>query len=247
MGKRERATSFGAQTGAYESGRPDYPAAAVQWLLADLPPAPIVVDLGAGTGKLTRAIAAALPAARLSAVDPDAEMLEALRAADPDVPTAVGTAEDLPLADASTDAVVLGQAWHWVDPAAASAELGRVVKPGGRLGLIWNIRDGGVEWVARLTAIMHASDAEQLIADGGPTVAAPFGPLECTTWSWVRPMTRARLHAMAASRSYLITCPAQERREIVAAMDELFDELGLHGEATVDLPYTTFAYRTTRG
>ncbi|MFT3716963.1 MAG: class I SAM-dependent methyltransferase [Gordonia sp. (in: high G+C Gram-positive bacteria)] len=246
MAKSDRATSFGAQSGNYETGRPDYPADSVDWLLSGLPPPPRIVDLGAGTGKLTRVVAQRFPAAALTAVDPDAEMLATLSASQPDVATAVGSAEHLPLPDGSADAVILGQAWHWVDPDAASREIGRVVTPGGLLGLIWNIRDSREEWVARMTAVMHSSDAEDLIAGGGPSVAAPFGPVETRSWEWSRPMTRERLHAMAASRSYLITAPDDERAQIVADLDALFDDLGLRGDRTIDLPYVTHAYRAIR-
>ena len=246
MSKDPRATSFGGDTGAYEAARPDYPADAVAWMLSGLPEAPRVVDLGAGTGKLTRVIASVLPGARLTAVDPDAAMLDALAQASPEIPTAVGSAEELPLDDASVDAVALGQAWHWVDPVTASAEIGRVLEPGGVLDLIWNIRDSSVDWVRRYTEIMHFSDAEKLIDGGGPSVAAPFGPLESRTWEWRRPMTREKLKTMAASRSYLLTCPEDERTQIFDDLDALFDELDLHGDATIDLPYSTVVYRALR-
>jgi hypothetical protein len=112
------------------------------------------------------------------------------------------------------------------------------------LGLIWNIRDDRVDWVRRLTEIMHGSNAEIMLAGGGPVVATPFGRLEEKSWEWVRPITRQRLHAMAASRSYIITASDGEKARIRAEMDGLFDELGLHGDATIDLPYVTRAFRS---
>jgi len=242
----ERATSFGSHASAYEAGRPEYPAEAVGWMLEGLPrDGRRVADVGAGTGKLTRAVLAAGPA-EVVAVDPDARMLAALAEATPGVPTFAGTAEALPLPDASVDAVVMGQAWHWVNPVAASAETGRVVRPGGTLGLIWNVRDGRVDWVRRLTAIMHASVAEELIAADGLVVDEPFGALEERRWAWGRPMTRPQLHEMARSRSHLITASADERDGILREMDALFDELGLVDGGTLDLPYVTAAYRSTR-
>ncbi len=132
----------------------------------------------------------------------------------PGVPTFVGSAERLPLPDASVDAVVLGQAWHWVDPVAGSTEIGRAVRSGGVLGLIWNIRDDRVEWVRRLTEVMHGSHAEIMLAEGDPVVTAPFGPLDQERWEWVRPVTRDVLHRMAASRSYIITAPDDEKARI---------------------------------
>ncbi|WEK62604.1 MAG: class I SAM-dependent methyltransferase [Candidatus Microbacterium colombiense] len=242
----ERATSFGAQAGEYETGRPEYPFAAVAWMLEKLPEGSRrIADVGAGTGKLTRALIAA-PQAEVVAIDPDPAMLSALRDAIPGVPTFVGSAERLPLPDASVDAIVLGQAWHWVEPAAASAEIGRVVRSGGALGLVWNIRDERHEWVRRLTEIMHGSAAEQMLAAGDPVVAQPFTPLEQESWEWTRPMSRAQLHSMATSRSYVITAPEEEKARIRSQMDGLFDELGIDGSGTIDLPYVTRAFRAAR-
>jgi SAM-dependent methyltransferase len=242
-----RATSFGSQAETYEASRPDYPFEAVAWMLELLPAGSRrVADVGAGTGKLTRVVAD-VPDAEVVAVDPDAAMLAKLRQTVPGVPTYVGTAESLPLPDASLDAVVLGQAWHWVDPVVASAEVGRVVKPGGTLGLIWNTRDNRVDWVRRLTGIMHASAAEEMLDEGAVVVAAPFGEPERKAWQWIRPMTRAQLHQMADSRSYLITASAEDRAAVHRGMDGLFDDLGLVGEATIDLPYATTAFRAIRG
>ena len=242
----EQATSFGAEAGNYEHGRPEYPFAAVAWMLEPMPSgARRIADVGAGTGKLTRALRAA-PDAEVVAVDPDPAMLATLRGAVPGVPTFVGTAEQMPLPDASVDAVVLGQAWHWVEPLAASAEIGRVVRSGGVLGLIWNIRDERQEWVRRLTAIMHGSAAEEMLAAGDPQIAAPFGVMEQDLWEWTRPITRAQLHSMAASRSYVITASDEEKSRIRREMDALFDELGLDDDGTIDLPYVTRAFRAVR-
>jgi len=242
----EMATSFGAEAENYEAGRPEYRFDAVVWMLEPMSEGSRrIADVGAGTGKLTRVLAHA-PDAEVVAIDPDPAMLAILRATVPGVPTFRGSAESLPLPDASLDAVVLGQAWHWVDPVAASTEIGRVLRPGGVLGLVWNIRDEREGWVRRLTEIMHGSNAEIMLAGGGPVVAAPFGPLEEESWEWVRPISRAQLHSMAASRSYIITASDDEKARIRREMDELFDELGLHADATIDLPYVTRAFRSVR-
>lgn len=245
----DKATSFGAEAANYEAGRPEYPFEAVAWMLEPMPAGSRrIVDVGAGTGKLTRVIAHA-PGAEVVAVDPDHQMLDALRRSVPGIPTFAGSAERMPLPDASVDAAVLGQAWHWVDPIAASTELGRVVRPGGVLGLIWNIRDERADWVRRLTDIMHSSSAENMIngpASDGPRIGSPFTHVETQRWEWSRPMTREQLHQMALSRSYLITAPDAERAEILRGMDELFDELRLGG-GTLDLPYVTYAFRAVRG
>jgi SAM-dependent methyltransferase len=180
------------------------------------------------------------------AIDPDAAMLEQLRDSVPGVPTFVGTGERLPLPDAALDAVVFGQAWHWVDSPAASAEVGRVLRPGGVLGLVWNIRDESVDWVAEMTAIMHGSNAEVMLASGGPEVAAPFDGLESRSWPWIRRMTRAELIDMVHSRSYLITAAPAERERVDGELGEVFDRIGAIGDAAIELPYVTTAFRALR-
>jgi SAM-dependent methyltransferase len=183
----------------------------------------------------------------VAAVDPDGGMLAALERAVPGVPVLLGTAESVPLPDASVDAAVLGQAWHWVDPDAASAELGRVVRPRGVLGLIWNIRDEREPWVAELGAIMHGSDAEQMIGEGRVRVAAPFGPLVEHAVEWSMPRTTDEIVAMAASRSYVIAMQDDERADVLGRIRRL---LATHpataGRARIDLPYVTHAFRAIR-
>ncbi|MHC2998499.1 class I SAM-dependent methyltransferase [Microbacterium sp. HJ5] len=248
--REEMSRSFGAAAGAYESGRPEYPGAAVEWMLEPVRRegrALRVADVGAGTGKLTRAIVES--GADVVAIDPDAGMLASLRENVHGVPTFVGTAERMPLPDASVDALLLGQAWHWVDPPVAAAECGRVVRSGGVLGLIWNVRDESDAFVRGLTAIMHPSSAEQMIADGGPTVAAPFGPLEKRTWGWTRTMTRNALLDMVASRSYVITAEPGERERVMTEIAALFDGASRQnddGLPVVELPYRTEAFRGIR-
>jgi SAM-dependent methyltransferase len=248
--REEMSLSFGAAAGAYESGRPDYPREAVEWMLAPVRQhdrALRAADVGAGTGKLTRTMVEA--GAEVVAIDPDSVMLAALREHVHGVPTFVGTAERMPLPDASVDAVLLGQAWHWVDPVAASAEAGRVLRAGGVLGLVWNIRDDADPWVARLTAAMHGSHAEEMLQREGPRVADPFPVLEARTWTWTRSLTRSALLDMAASRSYVITASESDRARILGAVNALFDERRVTeatGDEVVDLPYVTHAYRGIR-
>lgn len=246
MARREQmSTSFGSVAGVYEIGRPDYPAEAVEWMLQPVrgPHAPRVVDVGAGTGKLTRAITAA--GAEVVAVDPDLEMLAQLSLQVPGVPTFQGSGEHMPLPGASVDAVVFGQSWHWVDAEQATAECARVLRPGGVLALVWNVRDERSPWVQRLTGIMQASVAETFVADGGPQLQEPFGETESRDWEWVRPVTRDVLRALVASRSYVITAADEERVRILAEVDALFDDWA-EGQEQVDVPYRTVAFRSIR-
>ncbi len=233
-------TSFGTAAGDYVKGRPGYLPDAVDWLLAGVTGA--VADVGAGTGKLTAVIASRGHA--VTAVDPDAAMLEALRAQVPGVATIRGRAEALPFADASLGAVTFGQAWHWVDVPVASAEAARVLQPGGVLGLVWNVRDESVAWVAALGAAMGASAAESLISADEVRVAPPFGELAERTWRWEHTMTGEEIHAMVRSRSYFIAGDAQHRARVDAAVRDVLERRD--GADTFPMPYVTHAFRATR-
>lgn len=232
------AASFGEAAGAYRRGRPDYPESAVEWLVPRR--ARRVLDLGAGTGKLTRPLADA--GLRVTAVEPSQEMRAQLRDAVPGATVLGGSAERIPLDDASVDAVVVGHAWHWFDPALAVPEVARVLAPGGTLGLVWNIRDESVPWVAALGALMHQRTGQ--VIDTRPDIGAPFGQPERTEVRWSRPMTRAAIRDMVASRSYVITLPADERDQLLADVDDfLREDPGLTGADEVSFPYVTCCTR----
>ena len=232
-------TSFGTAAGDYVKGRPGYLPDAVDWLLAGVTGP--VADVGAGTGKLTSVVAA--QGHDVTAVDPDAAMLEALREQVPSVATIRGSAESLPFADASLGAVTFGQAWHWVDVPAASAEAARVLRPGGVLGLIWNMRDESVDWVAALGAAMGASVAESLIRADDVRVDPPFGELAERTWRWELTMTGAEIHAMVRSRSYFIAGDSRHRASVNAAVREVI--AALDGTDAFPMPYVTHAFRVS--
>jgi SAM-dependent methyltransferase len=147
---RPYGSSFGAAAAAYAQHRPDYARDAVEWALAPAP-GPRVLDLGAGTGKLTGPLVEL--GVDVVAVEPDPAMLGELRRALPSVRALPGSAEAIPLPDSSVDAVVAGNAMHWFDMADAGPEIARVLVPGGVLAGLWNVVDDRVDWVAELERV----------------------------------------------------------------------------------------------
>jgi ubiquinone/menaquinone biosynthesis C-methylase UbiE len=237
--RSEMAASFDRAADAYERARPEYPAEAVDWLLPG--GAKTVLDLGAGTGKLTRALAAR--GLEVFAVDPAPKMLEQLRVAIPAATVSTGTAEDIPLADESVDAVLVAQAWHWVDQDVALPSVARVLKPGGTLGLVWNLRDVRVPWVERLTAVMHPAEAD-IFLETGHIQRGPFGEIETASFDWSSEFTREGLVDLIRSRSYFITASTSEQASILRGVGDLLDtDPDVGGRETWTMPYVTRAFR----
>ncbi|MDQ3404190.1 MAG: class I SAM-dependent methyltransferase [Actinomycetota bacterium] len=147
-----RASSFGANAQAYAEHRPDYPAEAIEWIIDDRGR---VLDLGAGTGKLTAGLLAF--GVEIVAVEPDAAMRAELTARYPDVPIRDGNAEHIPLRDGSVEAVMVGQAFHWFNTPEAMSEIARVLKPGGVFGALWNADDESVPWVRGMMELASTS------------------------------------------------------------------------------------------
>ena len=149
------AKGFVNSAATYVSGRPEYPREVDDWLHGDLGlgTGKAALDLGAGTGKFLARIRVA--GAAVAAVEPVPAVLEQLIAANPDVIAKPGSAEHIPFSDCSFDAVICAQAFHWFATAEALAEIRRVLAPGGALGLIWNVRDESVSWVAALSEIIR--------------------------------------------------------------------------------------------
>ena len=237
--QRERSLSFGSEAAAYERGRPSYPPEAIDWLLPN--GARDVLDLGAGTGKLTtRLVERGLD---VVAVDPIAEMLEVLRGALPATPALLGTAEQIPLSDNSVDAVLVAQAWHWFDLKRAVAEVARVLRPGGRLGLVWNTRDERMGWVKDLGRIIgHESDP----FSDRVTLPAPFTDVERHHVEWTSYLTPQALIDLVASRSYCITSPADVRTRTLEEVRELLiTHPALASSNGLALPYITVCIRAT--
>ncbi|GGM11187.1 class I SAM-dependent methyltransferase [Nakamurella endophytica] len=239
------ATSFGAAAQEYERGRPGYPEQAVRWVLPEAPRR--VLDLGAGTGKLTRTlvdVSAAGPAFDVVAVDPLPGMREGFAAALPDVRILAGSGEAIPLPDDSVDAVLAGQAWHWVDPERAVPEVARILRPGGRLGLLWNVRDETSDWVAALGGILQDVGGHVTDDGGDPPVGPPFGSPELLEVPWVQRLDRAGVLDLVRSRSYFIVAREAEQRRVLAEVERLLDSHpDLAGRDTVDLPYVTQSWR----
>ena len=155
------AEGYQANADRYVKGRPDYPPEIAAWLrdVIGLHAGMTVIDLGAGTGKFTPRLLET--GAQVIAVEPVPQMLEKLSAALPQVKTLAGTADAIPLPDESVDAVVCAQSFHWFATPQALAEIQRILKPGGKLGLVWNMRDARVGWVRKLNQIVdsHEGDA----------------------------------------------------------------------------------------
>ncbi len=235
----QRARSFGAAASEYERARPTYPDAAVDWLI----PAGVhtVLDLGAGTGKFTRALVSR--DLDVVAVEPLDEMREILQQQLPEVHALAGTAESIPLEDASVDAVTAAQAWHWVDAPRALPEVARVLRPGGVLCLIWNRRDDSVGWMRRLSDAMGSSDADLIDMDR-VAIGAPFGPTETFDVPWQRPMDLELLLEMVRSRSYFITAEAARKERYLADVRALVEsEPELSGGRSFQMPYRTYCFR----
>jgi SAM-dependent methyltransferase len=238
---RLRATSFGTVAGEYERARPDYPEEAVSWLADRLGigPGRDVLDLGAGTGKLTRQIAAL--GARVVAVEPLDAMRVELERAVPGVETLAGTAEVVPLADASVDAVTCAQAFHWFDADHALPEIWRVLRPGGGVGLIWNLRDESDPFQAELSAIVGENDRD-LTGEAhfvhAVTRSGLFGDVERMSCSNQQLLPRAQLVERIASMSTVAALDDRDRARVYGRV-EAFAKAAAE---PIRLAYVTDAY-----
>jgi SAM-dependent methyltransferase len=239
------ARGFAQAVGAYERGRPGYPPEAVERLreVVGIGPGRAVLDLAAGTGKLTRLLVP--PGAELVAVEPVEEMRAALARALPEVTTLAGTAEDLPLSEDSVDAVVAGSAFHWFRGDEALAEIHRVLRPGGRLGLLWNVRDDSVRWVAELTEIMepYRSDAPGYRSGAWKEAFARtplFSPLRREEFRHVHRLEPEAVVARVASVSFVAALSESDRAAVLErARALLARDPATRGREVVELPYRT--------
>lgn len=246
------ARGFGATTGLYEKIRPEYPDAAVDLLVRELGigRGRIVVDVGAGTGKLTRMLTRT--GATVIAVEPLAQMRERLAES---VPLAVpfdGTAEHMALKDGSAHAITVAQAFHWFDGDRALAEFHRVLLPGGKVGLIWNVRDRREPWVDAFDALLDAVDPERPDHQTGKwRVAfertALFGPLQQRDVPNSQTLAPSEIRERAASASSIASLPDAERERVLDGFTELAaTHPDIRGRDAVRLPYLTKVYWTER-
>jgi ubiquinone/menaquinone biosynthesis C-methylase UbiE len=215
------ARGFEAGAAAYEAARPGYPDTALAVLRdeVEIGEGTIVLDLAAGTGKLTRRLVEL--GASVTAVEPVGAMAAQLGAAVPGVTVVDGTAEAIPADDASLDVVTVAQAFHWFDAPAALTEIARVLRPGGRLAILWNERDESTPWVAEMSKVIRWHertvsryqhvDWTSVVADSGR-----FTPLNERVVRWDQPMTCDLLGERVRSISYIAAMPTGERERLVA-------------------------------
>ncbi len=230
---------------AYERGRPGYAPEAVAWLAARLAlgPGKTVVDLGAGTGKLTRQLVET--GSRVLAVEPIDAMRHVLAETVAEAAVLEGTAEAIPLPDASVDAATAGQAAHWFRPDEATAELARVVRPGGAIGFVWNMRETGDELLARVEKLLAPYRERAPVPDsprwGEALARGPFTALERRDFEHVQELAAHDLPRLVSSYSYIGGLEPAERAAVLERVRALAE-----GVDRVRLPYRTEAYACSR-
>jgi SAM-dependent methyltransferase len=230
--------SFGPVADAYDRARPSYPPAAAAWLVdSDFAH---VLELGAGTGRLTEQLVAL--GHRVVATDPLEPMLRHLVRRLPGTRAVLATAEQIPLRGRSVDVVIGAQAFHWFDLDRALPEIARVLRPGGHVGLVWNLRDDRVPWVRRLGALIGNQEHQQNDPTHALLSSQLFGFVESSTYRFWQPLDRARLHDLVRSRSAIAMLPDPERADVLRRVDDLYEEYGRGADGML-LPYVTHCYR----
>jgi len=242
-GPAQRALSFGTVADAYDRFRPGPPRSAVEWILRSN--CGIAADIGAGTGAFTRRLSEL--ADSVVAIEPDARMLAVLRRSAPSALAIRGRAEQLPVGPASLDAAMVSSAWHWMDPQVTVAELGRVLRPGGILGIVSNGADRSVEWVNELLGPRNpASDrgTRPSRRDFVLPAGSPFVDLESELVSWSLPMTGDQLVGLAGTYSSTITLAPRQRERELARVRAVAESIS--GTDPVGLPMRCRCWRAVR-
>jgi ubiquinone/menaquinone biosynthesis C-methylase UbiE len=228
--------SFGPVADAYDRARPSYPGEAVSWMTGA--GRSTVLELGAGTGKLTEVLHRA--GHDVLATDPLIDMLTVLADRVP-AHHAVATAEHIPVRSRSMDVVVCGQSFHWFDHDPAMAEIARVLRPGGIVALAWNTYDEGIPWVKRLKKLVSPNVDDE--ARAKPLMETPFfGFVEQKQFRFWQPHTAKSLADLARSTSHVATMSESARADVLAKVDALYAEYG-RGHDGMQVPYITRCYR----
>lgn len=235
------ARSFDLVADAYDRARPSYPDEALTWLLSDDLDAPEVVELGAGTGKLTEQLLSR--GCTVTATDPSKVMLRRLAARAPGALVVAGTAEQVPVRSRSADLVVAAQAFHWFDPDSTLREAARLLRPDGRFAVVWNSRDERVPWVKRLGRIIGTS-AQQDDPTAAIDETGMFQTVERATFRSWQPMTPASLRDLVVSRSTVAMMSQLERERVLRKVEDLYADYGRGADGML-LPYVTTVCRAT--
>jgi SAM-dependent methyltransferase len=240
-----RARSFGAHAADYAQHRPSYPADGIRWALAAADrPVRSVLDLAAGTGKLTAGL---LPLGlTVTAVEPDDEMRTFLSRQFPQVTALPGTAEEIPLPAASVDAVVVGQAFHWFDRDRALDEIARVLRPGGAVGALWNGEDTSVEWVAALMNETGTSVTGVVREHLWVPSHARFAPFEETMVPNTHRRTIDSLAETFGTHSRMLVIPLAEREVVMDRIRAFLRSRPEIPDGEFDMPLVTRVVRATR-
>jgi len=241
--KPDPARSFGGVADAYDRGRPAYPREAAVWLTSDglaQREQLQVLELGAGTGKLTEQLVAL--GHDVHATDPDPKMLAILQKRLPDVRVSQATAEEIPSGGSSYDVVVSAQAFHWFDHEKALPEITRVLRPRGRLSLVWNQRDERIPWVKRLGKIIGTQDQ---LSDPVDVLdrSGMFGETERESFRFWQVVDRNSIRDLVRSRSNVAVLSAAEQEAKMAEVLAFYDDFG-RGMDGMQLPYTATCFRT---
>jgi SAM-dependent methyltransferase len=241
--------SFGAIAEDYDVLRPQAPPDAVDWLVP--PGCQVAVDVAAGTGLFTRTLVDRVT--QVVAVEPDARMRKVLAARSASVNVLEGRGESIPLPDAAADAVFISSAWHWMDPERAVPEIGRVLRDGGRFGLVWTSRDRDVDWVRDLDRLPGLEKLEAASDEGRfrrrldfdlpePQI---FGNIEREIFKFVRTMTLDDAVAMMGTYSRVIIASSDDRLQRLAeARSNL--EARFPGADAIDIPMRAYCWRADR-